>query len=105
MTANHEHTPLDDLVLRMHIRFGAANTMGDDYSADDFANVIRILESLPAKIAAAEQRGAAKALRDAADYLAENRQLVIDGDEYIACNSCTVIHYDYLTYRADQEDQ
>lgn len=52
--------------------------------------------------AAAEQRGAVKALRDAADYLAENKQIVIDDDEYTACNSCTVIQYDYLTYRADQ---
>ena len=53
-------------------------------------------------LAAAKQRGAIKALRDAADYLAENKQIVIDGDEYTACNSCTVIQYDYLTYRVDQ---
>lgn len=55
-----------------------------------------------AEIAAAERRGAVKALRDAADYLAENKQVVIDGDEYTACNSCTVIQYEHLTYRADQ---
>ena len=63
-----------------------------DFDADD----------LQEQIVAAEQRGAVKALRDAADYLAENKQIVIDGDEYTACNSCTVIQYDYLTYRADQ---
>ena len=44
----------------------------------------------------------AEALRDAADHIAENRQVIIDGDKYRACNSCVVIHYEYLTYRADQ---
>lgn len=69
MTDQQPHTPLDDLVSRMHTHFSAANTVGDDYSADDFADVIRILESLPADIAAAEQRGAIKALREAAESL------------------------------------
>ena len=70
MTSQQPRTPLDDLVSRMHIHFGAANAVGHDYSADDFADVIRILESLPADIAAAEQRGAIKALREAADEFA-----------------------------------
>lgn len=68
-------------------------------------NIEQLQEEIDDIVAAAEQRGAVKALRDAADYLAENKQVVIDGDEYTACNSCTVIQYEHLTYRADQIEQ
>ena len=50
--------------------------------------------------AAAEQRGAVKALRDAAGAIEKNN-IVFDGDHYQPCNSCMSIHMNWLDYRAD----
>lgn len=97
MTDNHEHTPTTDLVSSVYVQYMTRHGDTSMKRIDDgFDRWLATVE------AAAEQRGAIKALRDAADYLAENKQVVIDGDEYTACNSCTVIQYEYLTYRADQ---
>lgn len=51
--------------------------------------------------AAAEQRGAVKALREAATAIEKNN-IVFDGDHYQPCNSCMSIHMNWLDYRADQ---
>ena len=51
--------------------------------------------------AAAEQRGAVKALRDAATAIEKN-DIVFDGDHYQPCNCCMSIHMNWLDYRADR---
>ena len=54
-----------------------------------------------AEIDAAEQRGAIKALRDAAGAIEKNN-IVFDGKHYQPCNSCMSIHMNWLDYRADR---
>src|SRR5690625_4280711 len=51
-------------------------------------------------IAAAEQRRAIKALRDAAGAIEKN-QIMTQVGRLQPCNSCMVIHMDFLDYRAD----
>src|SRR5699024_10375209 len=53
-----------------------------------------------AEIDAAEQRGAIKALRDAAGAIEKN-QIMTQVGHLQPCNSCMVIHMDFLDYRAD----
>ena len=52
--------------------------------------------------AAAEQRGAERELREIADHMYENTSVIIDGDKFTACSSCTSIYRQYLDYRADR---
>lgn len=57
-------------------------------------------EQVAAIEAAAEQRGAIKALRDAAGAIEKN-QIMTQVGHLQPCNSCMVIHMDFLDYRAD----
>lgn len=55
-----------------------------------------------AEVAAAEERGAERVLRETADHIAATDHYMIDGDKYTPCSSCKSIHYQYLDYLADQ---
>ena len=63
---------------------------------DHFEHMLNAIES------AAEQRGAARVLRETADHIAATDHYMIDGDKYTPCSSCKSIHYQYLDYRADR---
>lgn len=63
---------------------------------DHFEHMLNAIES------AAEQRGAERELREIADHMYENTSVIIDGDKFTACSSCTSIYRQYLDYRADR---
>lgn len=96
MTANHEHTPTTDLVRSVYVQYMTRHGDTSMKRIDDGFD--RWLATI---IAAAEQRGAIKALRDAAGAIEKNN-IVFDGDHYQPCNSCMSIHMNWLDYRADQ---
>lgn len=96
MTANHTHT-----LKTAQVRFAATfpnekfSLKGTDFDRWLAARDARI-------IAAAEQRGAERVLREVADHMHENTSVIIDRDKYTACSSCTSIYRQYFNDRADQ---
>lgn len=102
MTANHEHTPSTEQVRNGYSRKppGHAVLKSRERQAAEFD---RWLAERDARIeAAAEQRGAERVLREIADHMHENTSVIIDGDKYTACSSCTSIYRQYFNDRADQ---
>ena len=93
MTANHAHTPTTEVIRETYIGEPPYTLYG--YTEAEFDRWLATVE------AAAEQRGAIKALRDAAGAIEKNN-IVFDGDHYQPCNSCMSIHMNWLDYRADQ---
>lgn len=88
---NHEHTPSIEEEIRHDFSERQSGAMNRAIARQNFDRMI----------AAAEQRGAARALRDAATAIEKNN-IVFDGDHYQPCNSCMSIHMNWLDYRADQ---
>lgn len=97
MTANHEHTPSTRGVRSAYLRVwnGSIEGANAETVAAEFDRWHQ------AELAAAEQRGAERALREAAGAIEKN-QIMTQVGHLQPCNSCMVIHVDFLDYRADQ---
>ena len=92
---DQQYTPTTDLMRQWHVLADhSGNKSTEEYEAE-FDRWLATVE------AAAEQRGAARVLRETADHIAATDHYMIDGDKYTPCSSCKSIHYQYLDYRAD----
>jgi len=89
---DHEHTPTTEVIRETYIGEPPYALYG--YTEEEFDRWLSTVE------AAAEQRGAIKALRDAAGAIEKN-QIMTQVGHLQPCNSCMVIHMDFLDYRAD----
>lgn len=112
MTDQHPHTPTTRDIRMAYvdsISRNNPNDYGDDRAKEISAEFFRWLTAHEEEIrqeerediAAAEQRGAIKALRDAAGAIEKN-QIMTQVGHLQPCNSCMVIHMDFLDYRANQ---
>ena len=92
---DQQYTPDTDQVRMDYIQASEGDRVDPEEAGPQFDRWLATVE------AAAEQRGAIKALRDAAGAIEKN-QIMTQVGHLQPCNSCMVIHMDFLDYRADQ---